>query len=242
MLADMMVVIHDCQNLDWLMLTKRPGNWRARMEIARLEIKRRVATLPLGQEFIDVAEWLGRWLDGEPPQNVWVGTSVGTQKGRTRILQLLKIPAIVRFLSCEPLLERIEIRNIPPINPNAPCTTNCLTGETAWPDYDRDEGPRIHWVIAGGESGAGARPMHPGWVYDLWNQCKIDKVPFHFKQWGEWAPAAKVGDTVSIKTRIPGCPENPQWHIFPDGQHMGRIGKKYAGHEIDGVAVQDFPA
>lgn len=92
--------------------------------------------------------------------NVWMGTSVETERYTERINTLRTIPAAVRFLSVEPLLGPIE--NLP------------LTG--------------IHWVIVGGESGPGARPMQPSWVRDIRDQCVTADVPFFFKQWGAFGP------------------------------------------------------
>lgn len=89
-------------------------------------------------------------------QNIWMGVSVESQKYVSRIETLTKVPAHVRFLSVEPLLGPI---------PNLP-----LTG--------------VHWVIVGGESGAGARPMNTDWVKDIFRQCRKNKVAFFFKQWG----------------------------------------------------------
>lgn len=90
------------------------------------------------------------------PANVWMGVSVEDAAAMPRIDDLRRIPAAVRFLSCEPL-----------IGP--------LTGIDL-----RD----IHWVIVGGESGPGARPMDVGWVREIYRACRKQKVPFFFKQWG----------------------------------------------------------
>jgi protein gp37 len=97
---------------------------------------------------------LSRKLDFAP--NVWVGVSVETPKYYWRISMLQQVPAAVRFLSCEPLLEDL---------PELP-----LDG--------------IAWVIVGGESGAGARPMAKDWVRSIRRQCIRNSVPFFFKQWG----------------------------------------------------------
>ena len=89
--------------------------------------------------------------------HVWWGVSVENKKhGLPRINHLRRAPAVVRFLSIEPLLE--DLGQID------------LTG--------------IHWVIVGGESGAGARPMKEEWVVSILDQCRISGVPFFFKQWG----------------------------------------------------------
>jgi len=89
------------------------------------------------------------------PSNVWMGVSVENQRFTCRVDDLREVPASVRFLSCEPLLGEL--------------------------DLDLAE---IHWVIAGGESGPGARPMDPDWVRGVRDQCCEANVPFFFKQWG----------------------------------------------------------
>ena len=90
------------------------------------------------------------------PKNVWLGTSIENAKAIVRVRHLRAIPAAIRFLSVEPLLEPI---------PRLP-----LTG--------------IHWVIVGGESGPGCRPMEPQWVRAIRDRCVARGVPFFFKQWG----------------------------------------------------------
>ena len=88
--------------------------------------------------------------------NIWMGVSVEDDRVIHRIDDLKTVPAAVRFLSCEPLIGPLE--NLP------------LNG--------------IHWVIVGGESGAGARPMKAEWVKSIFRQCKRLNIPFFFKQWG----------------------------------------------------------
>ncbi|WBC02661.1 phage Gp37/Gp68 family protein [Micromonospora sp. WMMA1976] len=96
------------------------------------------------------------------PSNVWMGVSVEDASEVDRTDHLRTVPAAVRFISAEPLL-----------GPVAPLD---LTG--------------IHWLIAGGESGVGARPVDPAWVRDLRDQCQADEVAFFFKQWGGRTPKA----------------------------------------------------
>lgn len=128
------------------------------------------------------------WEDGYP--NVWCGTTVEHETEERRADSLHKIPAALRFLSCEPLLG--------PINP-------ALRG--------------IGWVICGGESGPGARPMHPDWARSLRDQCATASVPFFFKQWGEWAPRY---DAVGR-------------------EHPTRVGKTSAGRLLDDVEHNGLP-
>lgn len=90
------------------------------------------------------------------PPNVWMGVSVESSDMLFRVNHLEAVPAAVRFLSCEPLLGSLS--QIPLSH--------------------------IHWVIVGGESGPGARPMEPSWVYEILHQCRAANVPFFFKQWG----------------------------------------------------------
>jgi protein gp37 len=93
------------------------------------------------------------------PPNAWLGVSVENRKhGLPRIDQLRQINAHVRFLSIEPLLESLG-------------------------SFDLSD---INWVIVGGESGPGARPMHADWVRDVRDQCLSEAIPFFFKQWGVW--------------------------------------------------------
>ncbi len=96
------------------------------------------------------------------PGNLWMGVSVESDRYAFRIEHLRQVPAAVRFLSCEPLLGPLEGLD--------------LTG--------------VHWVIVGGESGAGARPVSPAWVRSVRDQCEDAGVPFFFKQWGGRNPKA----------------------------------------------------
>lgn len=131
-------IIDQCRALDWLLLSKRPQNY-AKM---------------LPTPAIGAPEW------GEGWSHVWLGTTIEDRKRLVNADHLRAVPAAVRFLSVEPLLEDLgEID---------------LTG--------------IHLVIVGGESGPNARPMHPDWVRSILRQCQTAGVAFFFKQWGEWWP------------------------------------------------------
>lgn len=110
---------------------------------------------------------LGQW----PLPNVWAGVSIeDQQRADERIPHLRAIPAAVRWVSCEPLLSEVM--------------------------FDPVELASLDWVVAGGESGPGARPMHPAWARSRRDQCAVAAgVPFLFKQWGEWAPVSEIPDT-----------------------------------------------
>jgi protein gp37 len=122
-------LIEQTPMLDWLLLTKRPQN------------------------ILHMVPWPRGF-----PGNVWIGTSVENQRrADERVPALLEVPAVVRFLSCEPLLGPVDL--------------------SAWL-------PSLQWVIVGGESGPGARPMASEWVCSLRDACVAENVPFFFKQWG----------------------------------------------------------
>ena len=126
-------LIEATPSLDWLLLTKRPHL------VERL------------------APWADNW-----PGNVWIGMTAENQRFLDkRVDSLVAIPAKYRFLSCEPLLGKLDI-------------SRCAD--------------RITWLIAGGESGGHARKSDPDWFRSLRDQCQDHGVAFHFKQWGDWLP------------------------------------------------------
>lgn len=92
------------------------------------------------------------------PANVWLGVTVECQATRSRIDELRNVPATVRFISCEPLIEDLGELNLSGIN----------------------------WVIVGGESGPNARPMKKEWALNIRRQVKTEGIAFFFKQWGTW--------------------------------------------------------
>lgn len=157
---DLWDLIGHCPNLDWLLLTKRPQN------IAKM--------LPTD------------WDTGY--QNVWLGTTAENQiEANRRVPHLLAVPAAVRFLSCEPLLGPIDLTEIE----HAPdhCI-HALWGVKAETDGTASFGPKLDWIIVGGESGPKARPMNMDWVRSLHRQCSAAGTAFHFKQVGGLRPTS----------------------------------------------------
>jgi protein gp37 len=150
---------------------------------------------------------------GECP-NIWIGVTAENQAAADeRIPILLQIPAAVRFVSVEPMLGPLSLKKW--LHPEIEETAGCATvGD-------------INWVICGGESGPGARPMHSDWVRGLRDQCQAAGTPFLFKQWGEWAPNW-INDDAGNEI------EGSMW--------MDRFGKKKAGRLLDGVEHNEFPA
>lgn len=131
------------------------------------------------------------------PGHVWIGTSVEDQSVDYRIRHLLAVPATVRFLSCEPLIGPLDL--------------SAYMNEVV--DHDG-----LHWVIAGGESGIGARPMDPQWARGLRDQCQKARVPFFFKQWGGRTP--KAGGRELDGTTWDQYPK-PGWALAPEGLNGG---------------------
>ena len=150
---------------------------------------------------------------GRVPDNLWLGISVEDQKtADERIPLLLETPGAVRWVSYEPALGPIVI------------------------DFFPD------WIICGGESGPGARPIHPDWVRSVRDQCVAAGVPFHFKQHGCWLHASQYCD---CKTDIDPS-DFYSWypkHVWSDipNDVSYRIGKKDAGHLLDGKEWLGFP-
>jgi protein gp37 len=168
---------------------------------------------------------------GWVPDNIWLGTSVEDQAtADARIPHLLRCPAAVRFLSCEPLLGAVELGGYYNI-PGAP-------GIDTWNDG-------IHWVIVGGESGHKARPMHLDWARSLRDQCKAAGTAFFFKQWGEWAAIDMPWYDEAPATR----PSNETWLNLEGGSgfhgkqvwRMRKVGKANAGRLLDGVEHSEWP-
>ena len=171
-----------------------------------------------------------------PLPNLWLGVTAENQTAADeRIPLLLDTPAAVHFVSCEPLLGPIDFTNI----------QNLCFDAFYGVDNRRT---KLDWAICGGETGPGARPMHPDWVRGLRDQCQVARVPFHFKQWGEWAHL----DWHHEMTRT-----GDAW-VWPDGTFhvvdghempanikgcvlVRRVGKKAAGRMLDGREWTEFP-
>ena len=165
-----------------------------------------------------------------PLLNVWLGVSVENQTAADeRIPLLLKTPAAVRFISAEPLLGPVKLSSIKwktegsggPAYVDVCQGTFCTVGGYGLP------GPKLDWVICGGESGPNARPMKVDWARSLRNQCAGAKVPFFFKQWGEWGPNW-LNDDAGGKIQ--------------ETEHLERMGKRITSSLLDGREHKEFPA
>lgn len=179
-----------------------------------------------------------------PLPNVWVGVSVEDQKSAdARIPLLLRVPAAVRWLSCEPMLGAVDLQQYIAFNPLEKYCTDCGDPAVTPCDHSDCKLKRINWVVCGGESGHGSRPMHPEWARGLRDQCKEAGVPFFFKQWGDWS-AVEPGNPLEVF-----IDDNEQWlpatgrKIFSGDKvwRMRRVGKHKAGRELDGVLWDEYP-
>ena len=221
--SDLFALIHDTPNLVWLLLTKRPQN------IIKL--------------FDAISRDRNAW-----PRNAAIGTTIEDQeRADINVPALLDAKAALSpafaFLSCEPLLGPVNLRELRQYNRQRKPWINALSGavtsgglptsrsecgisiSTSWTS------PTIDWVITGGETDQGAhkaRPTHPEWFRSLRDQCVAYGVPFHHKQNGEWVSVSEVA--------------GPGAHFkFEDGATVRHVGKKLSGRTIDGVTHDAFP-
>lgn len=240
---DLFELIADTPNLDWLILTKRIGN-----------------VMPMCSSDSLMFEMIG--------SRVWLGATIVNQAEADRdIPKLLAVPARVRFLSMEPLLGPVQLDTIyntdfgegqPYLHP--------LIGRVSDGHGDSCSAPSIDWVIVGGESGPGARPMHPDCARGLRDQCAAAGVPFLFKQWGEFSfsPITLSEDRPHICAIDPTGedwalsvnngkvshlgPQAAMWTLDKDAfpipglVEWNFVGKKNAGRLLDGRTWDGFPS
>jgi protein gp37 len=245
----------------YIILTKRPPRMRAWLKKwadrdTRVELINRAAERGwCDQEDVAHAPFMPGRL-----ASVWLGVSVEDQAAAdTRIPLLLQTPAAVRFASVEPLLGPVNLTRwlrpavdcgfvaledgccTHPSTPTPECHrwVRCPISNGGWEGLD--------WVIAGGESGPGARPMHPSWISDVQLACEIAGVPLFFKQWGEWAPhgvgepspTGRLGTHVHVDQQ--GNVHRTASASPADAAHMVRYGKKRAGNALDGKHIEQLP-
>lgn len=193
-------------------LTKRPGRMRSLLAsgdfrdriwyqaglAALTRTKAGKLTVRPGLDSSSVGVW--------PLPNVWLGVSAENQRwADVRIPVLLDTPSAVRFVSAEPLLGPIDFNNIGGVCALGPDWVGGPGGGSGAPH------PLLDWVIVGGESGPGSRPMHADWARQIRDDCERDEVAFLFKQWGS---------------------HDHEGH---------RVNKKTAGRLLDGVSWDGYP-
>lgn len=234
MLSGLLESLHFCSEVDFMLLTKRPENWESRIRKAIIDEEEEI----LGHLQENLPEtrtirFLNAWLGGVAPPNIFIGVTVENQDcAEARIPALLQIPAKVRFLSCEPLLGSVSFRAIQPL------MEAFNRSPYGWHNWLRR---RLHWVIAGGESGPGARPSHPQWLYDLRDQCQTTGVPFFFKQWGEWLPCGPEAKHLPSNGKYKHTLAIQEKGISERNADMIRVGTKAAGRMLQGCEWNEFP-
>jgi len=246
-----------CPQHTFIVLTKRPKRMRAYLEEA--------TRAWFGE---DANAWRDRWsaaaaqVTGSPCAagaiealawplpNVWLGVSCGDQDAADAfVFDLIETPAAVRFLSCEPLRGPIDLTRI-----RLPLAVGIYTHFNALAAVGKHglDGRLLNWVISGGESGPNARPTHPDWAQGLRDQCAASGVAFFWKQWGEWAPGENA-DKAQTRTERTADWNGKGWDFSTltaaqsaethrdDEPLLFRLGKKAAGHTLDGVEHHAFP-
>lgn len=247
-----------------LFLTKRSARMRRYFANAHtperiLEAAKAIKALP--------AQW--SW----PLPNVWLGVSVEDQtRAEERLPDLLQTPAAIHFASAEPLLGPLDLTRVMTNAEPWAERVNALTGRT----YGAfgEPGPRmslgLDWVIVGGESGPGSRPMHPDWDRSLLRQCLDTRTAFLMKQWGDWAPVSEMTDEQVDRCYAPAPEHDPEARrrrlvdacvLHADGSRfdgkamyefgafaansramtMMRVGKRAAGRTLDRVIWDQYP-
>lgn len=230
-------LIRQTPQLDWLLLTKRPQNFRTAVESALYASARHNGYMESVEAFEATRLWLHQWLDGAAPANVWLGTTVeDQQRANERIPHLLAVPAAVRFLSCEPLLGSLDL--------SGPWRLG------AGGNFG------IDWVIIGGESGGGSRRFEVEWARNLVKQCRAAGVPPFVKQMGSntidrndagfngdddggWHSAVEYGGDIRVEHDIDGHRDDYQG--APVRVHLrDRAGGDPAEWPAD-LRVREFP-
>jgi len=243
-----------CPQHIFMVLTKRSDRMRAYLNNdPRDVINSHAGVMMHWDDMPERADW--------PMSNVWLGVSVEDQaRADERIPDLLA--AAVRFVSQEPALEPVDFNTAwhgeDALDPE--CCRDCGWCEQGYPplwNCRRQESPDLargrsglDWIITGGESGPNARPMHPDIPRSTRDQCAAAGVPFFFKQWGEWAPVdvdadgcyrnAATGDAGSPLVKFGTTPEYRHGPGRPSAISY-RVGKKAAGHLLDGVEHHNWP-
>ena len=226
-------------------LTKRHGRMRSLLRSDNFRPDVEDAMRGIVAAYRTEQPWYAAW----PLPNLWLGVSVEDQATvDLRIPALLDTPAAVRWISAEPLLGPVDLRDY--VDRWRECD-----GDTCdWGHCDRAAvavrrdfthgDPRyvlmlpvcelhrgLDWVVVGGESGPGARPMHPDWARTLRDQCAAAKVPYFFKQWGEWAPEDQTPEETVI----------PAQYRHDDSTGCMRLGRRVTGDRLDGRQHHEWP-
>nr|WP_047573266.1 phage Gp37/Gp68 family protein [Methylobacterium sp. ZNC0032] len=249
-------------------LTKRAARMRAylsdhfvrdRIAMAAIDIVNAHSEMKLAsQKWFERRDGVDHLIMPWPLPNVWLGVSAEDQRrADERIPDLLATPAAVRFVSAEPLLGPINFRHFrcdetysPDSDPHN--DLDALTGEVSNLAVRHTERrAKLDWIIVGGESGPGARPMHPDWPRQIRDQCVAAGTAFFFKQWGEWQPRkwCRDGGTHALNSHPGHSFQKIQSHpdsiervgAGPDWVALAKVGKNAAGRLLDGAEHNAMP-
>ena len=253
-------------------LTKRPGRARSLLaspafrqacEEAQARLVADAATPGLTRSRRDAYQHQPASDFAGPLPNVHLGVSVEDQRtANHRIPVLLTTPAAVRWISAEPLLGPVSLREA--VRPMGSERGHGLTASYVHiGSCCSDQLHGINWCVVGGETGPTARPMHPDWARGLRDACAEADVPLLFKQWGDWglvAPHDSDGRLIDRDAHAlasdgtlyePGSisyPDGPRYseaiqagHDTADLVHVYKVGKTQAGRELDGVIHDGYP-
>lgn len=186
-----------------------------------------------------------------PLPSVWLGVSAEDQtRADERIPYLLATPAAVRWVSYEPALGPIDFS--PWLQHWRGALSSYNDGAIRRADIDGLPVDALDWIVCGGESGPGARPMHPDWARKVRDDCAAAGVAYFFKQWGEWAPGENSNGPPT-RTEQTADWFDGRWHYgevtpktsgemhFDDAPDLYRLGKKTAGRLLDGIEHNAMP-
>ncbi|MCP4897593.1 MAG: phage Gp37/Gp68 family protein [bacterium] len=240
-IADVFDIVEACPQHQFLFLTKQAGRMH------RVLMNPRAQTMPL--HFSEKT--------GEPLPNAWLGVTVENQKAaEERMLFLLDTPAAVHWVSYEPALGPVDFTSISIIEADSigsmspAVSLDALRGHVRGPD---DMIAKLDLVIAGGESGHYARPMHPRWARDSRDQCQAAGTCFYFKQHGEWIEVDDSAHGRAWNRYLRSGPEFPNTGYFDDAGRfwalrsprdairMLKVGKKQASRMLDGRIWDQLP-
>lgn len=199
------------RNLTFLVLTKRAERMQRYLssEGRKAAVDQAATELLVARGFVKDYQHFCDW----PLPNLWVGvTAENQQQADERIPHLLRTPAAVRWVSCEPLLGPIDLGLLG-------------TAPGVWVPV----GNLLHWVVVGGESGPKARPMHPAWAESLRDQGQAARVSFFFKAWGAWYPDCWCGTPHPHQT-TPRPEPGGIGKMFRCGKSAG-VGRRLEGQE-----------
>jgi protein gp37 len=249
---EILAVAFLCPHQTFMVLTKRlrrmadhlnDRSAAGKIQVAAAMLAGQIKTAGVGRD--EARERIATWfLDHPldwPLRNVWLGATMEDQAtAQERMDNLLATPAALRFISYEPALGPLDW-----VRPAAEYFRR-RGASCGWPAKlagDRERG--IGWVIAGGETGPGARPAYPRWFRSVRDQCVGAGVPFFFKGWGEWSRAEYGHRRAMVDPngwRSDVCARCVYGSDHPEALMLWRVGRRRAGRILDGLTWNGFPS